>query len=428
VRRLALALLSILALRGAPAGAQEAGAQDADAQGTLEVGITGFDVKRPVLASACEHGCPWGELGDFVVEAMQPLGYEVILCRNCNKDQGPPIVAQASYPPPIGFLDTFVGTTTRVDAPVDFGITESGLLAWAYDGRYNYGQSGPFQNLRLIAKIEDPTYLLVAVKADSGITDLSQIAQRQMAVTILGGDSPIAKPVLDYYGLTPSAVMSWGGTIANAIVNGQSADPAFDVIVNELASPANNPESGFWTKVSQKHDLRFLDVPEQVLNQLAKDSTLGLTRVTAKWGLLRGVDRAIPTVARSGQAVFGRDDTPEQAAYDLAKAIDQHRDALKWYIRPYSYDSRTVWTNFDVRIHPGAARYYREMGYMPGATGNCDGGNAAAPSSETVRGGCGIAGARVANRGACPLIALLAGFVAWRRRKQGRAIFDGDAR
>jgi TRAP transporter TAXI family solute receptor len=429
VRRLALALLSVLVLHDAPAAAQEAGAQDADAQGTLEVGKTGFDVKRPVLASACEHGCPWGELGDFVVEAMQPLGYEVILCRNCNKDQGPPIVAQASYPPPIGFLDTFVGTTTRVDAPVDFGITEGGLLAWAYDGRYNYAQSGPLQNLRLIAKIEDPTYLMVAVKADSGITDLSQIAQRQMAVTILGGDSPIAKPVLDHYGLTPSAVMSWGGTIANAIVNGQSDDPAFDVIVNELASPANNPESAFWTKVSQKHDLRFLDVPEQVLDQLARDPTLGLTRVTAKWGLLRGVDRAIPTVARSGEAVFGRDDTPEQAAYDVAKAIDRHRDALKWYIRPYSYDSRTVWTELDVPIHPGAARYYREVGYMPGATtGNCDGGIAAAPSSETVRGGCAIAGVRVENRGACPLIALLAGFAAWRRRKEGCAISEGDAR
>ncbi len=30
---------------------------------TLSVGETGFDVKRPVLASACPNGCPWGELG-----------------------------------------------------------------------------------------------------------------------------------------------------------------------------------------------------------------------------------------------------------------------------------------------------------------------------------------------------------------------------
>jgi hypothetical protein len=143
-----------------------------------------------------------------------------------------------------------------------------------------------------------------------------------------------------------------------------------------------------------------------------------LTRVTAKWGLLRGVDRAIPTVARSGEAVFGRDDMPEQAAYDVAKAIDQHRDALKWYIRPYSYDSRTVWANFDVPIHPGAARYYREMGYMPGSASVCDGGNAAAPSTETVRGGCGVTGAGAANRGARSLAAFVACLLVWRRRKR----------
>ena len=413
--RAAFVLLSILVLRAAPAGAQEAGPQ-----GTVEVGKTGFDAKRPVLASACEHGCPWGELGDFVKDAMQPLGYEVILCRNCNRDQGPPIVAMASYPPPISGLDTFVGTTTRVDAPVDFGITESGLLAWAYEGLYNYmGAEGPYPNLRLIAKIEDPTYLLVAVKAASGITDLAQVAQAQMAVTILGGDSPIAKPVLDYYGLTPNAVTSWGGSIQNAIIAGQAADPTFDIVINELASPANNPESAFWTKIAQKYDLRFLDLPETVLDRLANDKTLGLKRVVAKWGLLRGVDRAIPTVARSGEAVFARSDTPEQAAYDAAKAIDDHRDALKWYIRPYSYDSRTAWENFDVPLHPGATRYYREMGYMPGPARNpsCDGGsNTAVPSAG---GGCGVVRVKVDRTGSYSLVGLVGALVpllVWRRR------------
>src|SRR5882672_8584354 len=87
-----LALISSLLLGGAQARAQ---AGD-------DVGQTGFDVKRPVLASACPHGCPWGELGDFVKAAMAPLGYEVILCRNCNRDQGPPIVSKASHPPELG--------------------------------------------------------------------------------------------------------------------------------------------------------------------------------------------------------------------------------------------------------------------------------------------------------------------------------------
>jgi len=433
--RIALALLPILVLAaptraqeagpldagpqeaGAPeAGAPEAGAQTAAAQeagptGTIEVGKTGFDVMKPVLASACEDGCPWGELGDFLTAAMQPLGYDVIQCRNCNQDKGPPIVSGASYPPALGVADTFVGTTTRVDAPVDFGITEAALLAWAYDGLYDYGKSssfftgsaGPFSNLRLIARLEDPTYLLVAVKASSSITDLSQIAQQKMAVTILGGGTPVCQPLLDYYGLTQTAVTSWGGSFANAIVAGQLDGVAFDVIVNELGSPANNPESEVWTKLSQAYALRFLDIPQTVLDQLANDKTLGLARVTAKWGLLHGIDRAISTVGRSGEVVFGRADMPEQAAYDAAKAVDESRANLKWYIRPYSYDSRTVWQNFDVPLHPGAARYYAEVGYMPG--------------TSTKSGGCGI-GAGTGRSGSWSLLACGALF-AWRRRRQG---------
>src|SRR5262249_43390765 len=150
---------------------------------------------------------------------------------------------------------------------------------------------GAFPNLRLIAKIEDPTYVLLAVKADSGITDLSQVAAKKMPVTILGGGSPLTPPILHYYRLTQDPVMAWGGVYRNAIVYGQADDPEFDIVITEIASPSNNPESAYWTKITQKHDVKFLDMPESVLNQLAADPTLGATRATVKWGFLRGVDR-----------------------------------------------------------------------------------------------------------------------------------------
>ncbi|HVW29294.1 MAG TPA: TAXI family TRAP transporter solute-binding subunit [Polyangiaceae bacterium] len=379
-------------------------------------------MKRPVLASACEHGCPWGELGDFVAEAMQPLGYDVVQCRNCNLDQGPKLVSTASYPPPLGVQDTFVGTTTRIDARVDFGITSSDLLAWGYAGNNGYAQYGAFPNLRLIAKIEDPTYLLVAVKADSDITDLADVAKDKRAVTILGGGSPISQPVLDYYGLTMDAVTAWGGAYHDAIVYGQADDPDFDIVINELASPANNPESAYWTKISQKHDLRFLDLPEPVLAQLASDATLGVTRATVKWGFLKGVDRPIATVAESGHAVFARDDAPESAAYDIAKAIDVHRDALKWFIRPYSYDSRTVWADQNVPLHPGAARYYREAGYLrPNACENAD---AAAASSAVSKSSssCAVTGpTRTTSAASVSFVLLLLSASARRVRRRPRS-------
>lgn len=385
------------------------------AQETLEVGETGFQVKRPVLASACPNGCPWGELGDFVKEAMEPLGYEVILCRNCNRDLGPRVVSEAAYPPEITVVDTVVGTTQRVNAPVDFGVTGSSFLAQAYAGAGGYADHGPYDNLRLIARIEDPYYLLVAVKAESGITDLAEIAEQELPVRILGGG--VYARVLEHYGLTREAIASWGGSLAEAMVVGmlEGANAEFDVIISDLATPANNPEASYWAMYSQLYDLRFLDLPGELLDQLVAEEP-DMERVVARWGLLRGVDRAIDTVGSSGDAVFARGDTPEQAAHDVARALDEHRGALKWFIRPYSYDSRTVWQNLDVPLHPGAERYYREMGYMAGPAEETQGDGGSADADAGIRacecgddsGGCGVAGrGRSSHTALCLFVAVL---------------------
>lgn len=281
---------------------------------------------------------------------MADDGYEVVLCRNCNRDRGPRLVSTAGIAPPLDALDAYVGTTTRISAPVDFGITAAGLLARA--------AAKDFPNLRLIARIEDPTYLMIAVKADSGITDLAQIAEGHLPVRILAGGG--SGEVLDYYGLTRDAIASWGGSFGRAM--GARADAEFDVIIDNLASPAMNPESSQWTTLSQAYDLRFLDLPPGLRERLAAQPDY--EAVTAKWGLLRGVDREIPTVGRTGEVVFARADTPEPDAYAIASAIDRRREALKWYVRPYSYEPRTVWHSENVPLHPGAARYYREQGYM----------------------------------------------------------------
>ena len=83
--------------------------------------------------------------------------------------------------------------------------------------------------------------MLVAVKADSDITDLAQIADQKLAVKFLGGDTPHSQPVLAYYGLDADKVKSYGGSVSNALVAGVTGVTDFDVIVSELASPRTIP-------------------------------------------------------------------------------------------------------------------------------------------------------------------------------------------
>jgi len=285
---------------------------------------------------------------------MAPLGYDVILCRNCNRDRGPGLVATAGLPPPLDETNLAHGDTVRVTAPVDFGITAAGFLARGYHGEY--------PNLRLIARIEDPMYLLVAVRRELGIDDLSEVVAKKLPVRVLTGEG--AADVLGFYGLTQERIEALGGSVGRSM--GVEADTAFDIIIDSLGSSAMNPESWQWTRLSMAHDLRFLSLPEPLIATLS--SQRDYQPVTVKWGYLHGVDHEIATVGRSGEVIMVRADTPDAAAYDIARAIDAARGDLKWYVRPYSIDPRTVWHSQDVPLHPGAARYYREAGYLPASS------------------------------------------------------------
>jgi TRAP transporter TAXI family solute receptor len=328
------------------------------AQETIDVGKTGWDVKRPVIAAACESGCPWGELGDYVKKAMEPYGYSVILCRNCNRSYGPRLVSTHDYPPPLDEINLGDGTNVRINARVDFGVTSSAMLSSAYNG--TAGNKEPFSNLRLIAKIEDPFYFLVAARKESGIRDFARIKQLQQSVRIAGADNNMMT-ILKYYGISADDIKAWGGKIGVTMEEALKGD--FDIVSGFLASPSLNPESSSWTTLSQKFDLYFFELPEELLKIMAQQN-VDAEFVEVRHSLLRGINRRIKTLGRSGESFFARDDTPEQAAYDLAKAIDENHSALKWFIRVYTYDPKTVWKNFGVPLHPGAEKYYREAGYI----------------------------------------------------------------
>ena len=124
---------------------------------------------------------------------------------------------------------------------------------------------------------------------------------------------------------------------------------------------ANNPESNLMYQLTQVQKLVFLQLPEDLLTKLAVWPS---QRVVMPQAYFAGVERNIRTVGGNGQVVFVRDDAPENFSYDLAKAMDKQKALLKWYVLPFSYDPATATSVRDVPLAPGAARYYREVGYI----------------------------------------------------------------
>ena len=354
----------------------------------------GIKVKKPVLGTACKT-CPWGVLGEMVKAALKFYGYDVQICYNCWRGDNPRIVASGSMPPTLQNNTVWPGedNTDQLpdyivppppQAPIEFGVTSGGSVWTAYQGTGGFAKEKPRDNLRLFANIEGGgSYFVVAAKADSGITDLSQVKAKRWPVRIMGGGGGgggggAAAAILAYYGLTQESIKAAGGDIGGTSViwperDGQntSSPPnpkdrrdTFDIIMGG-ASLVNNPENMGWYYVTQRYDLNYLQLPEELLAKLAKD--YGMVRRDIPLGYMRGIDRTIHTVVSvggPGTIVYGRADNPDDFAYTVAKALDEHQDLLQWGINRYAYDRRTVWKAEGLPLHPGAARYYREMGYM----------------------------------------------------------------
>jgi uncharacterized protein len=347
--RLAMAA-SFFAIAHAPESFAQAQASSSD---------YGIANKRPILQAACRH-CPWGALGDILKTIMAP-SYDVAICYGCSGENAPRYVSKRLVSAEVSDRLFGQGVSTRPDGRIDFGITGSENVRRAYEGSGNYKKDGPFNNLRLIARIESPSYFMVAVVKSSGITDLRQIREKKMPVRIMTGPGGAAvETLLEYYGINKADVAEWGGTFlaGNALVK----NPNFDVMIGSGVL-SNYPEGNMWYEMSQKKDLVFLQIPEDLRQKIAKENFGEL--VTLPFRYLRGLDdEPHPTVGFSGLFVYGRDDLPDQFVYDVTKALDDKHSLIKWANQPFSYDPDTVWQGKGVPLHPAAARYYRERGYM----------------------------------------------------------------
>jgi uncharacterized protein len=125
---------------------------------------------------------------------------------------------------------------------------------------------------------------------------------------------------------------------------------------------ANTPEQRMWYEISQLNDLVFFDIPEPLLTKLAGES--GYQRATAPIAFLRGAERPIPTVMRSVHVIYVRDDASDSFTYTVAKSLDEHQELFRMYGDPWYYDTRLVAKSTVIPLAPGAARYYRERGYL----------------------------------------------------------------
>jgi uncharacterized protein len=312
-------------------------------------------------AAPVAMGTPWGTLALVVQRALQPLGYETEIEVASWGDNNARYVA---------------------DSLADLGATQYRSVRYAWDGMHAFAAGGPRRNLRLIATINQPAWIGMAFRADSGITDLAEVAKRQLPVRIKTSNDGVFDLLFEYYGLSREKIRSFGGRLLSLIPTdgNQPVDMferwyrrdyneltswvvkgEFDAIIDPIYA-ANTPEHKHWWEATILHTMRFLPLPPDLIQTLCDSGEVeGPGFIPHR--LMRGVDSDIPSVERFPQVIYTRDELPESFVYDVARGLDEARHLFRQTHLPYSYDPLTVARGRDVPLHAGAERYYREVGY-----------------------------------------------------------------
>jgi uncharacterized protein len=250
-------------------------------------------------------------------------------------------------------------------------VNPSVLLTMACRGK------GPFRKrlpLRAVAVFPSWDVMGFAVHESTGITSLEQLAREKTQLRLSTGRIPqnelassatmfTVAAVLKAAGFSLAQVRRWGGKIHEAP---RPSDPSRRAAIERGTVNAIFDEGiKSWGQTALDHGFRYLPVDGKVFKSLAQ---LGYRRAVLSSEHFKGLPAPVPTVDFSGWPMIVHKSMVENVAYALCEAIEQRKDVFP----TDNYKSLNIGqlcandeqAPFDVPLHPGAKRFYRERGLL----------------------------------------------------------------
>lgn len=161
------------------------------------------------------------------------------------------------------------------------------------------------------------------------------------------------------YDLTLSDLESWGCTIVYCDFTDATQmmmDGQLDMFAPLTAAPASSI-----MELALSVDLKWLSVSDESAEKLAD---LGYVSAVMPAGYYSGQDEDVNTISLP----YGIGASATMSDYDVyafTKALCENEDYLKDSISALeNFDCTTAFTQMNFDLHPGAAQYYTEMGWM----------------------------------------------------------------
>ena len=311
--------------------------------------LTGAAFAEELLIGTQETGTAGYTYATAIMQCIQTVeGYSVSLVSNSSGNVSSPVLIQE------GECDLTVSNSAPALWASTTGI-ESAEIPVCPDVRCIAGGLGKdFINVMFTQTFVDKT----------GIKTIEELVEKQQPVRLIikknGSFGELAaERVFGVFGVDINNPPSWltvEKTSGGAIKDGLS-DDNYDLTIDHIGAGQANT-----TELCLNHAMYDVQLSDETLAALCEQ---GYDYVTVPAGTWNGQNEEIKTVG-SQQCIIVSADMDEEVAYQITKALCENRDIL--------VNTSAVLANFDpavagskaltgCELHPGAARYYQEMGY-----------------------------------------------------------------
>jgi len=172
----------------------------------------------------------------------------------------------------------------------------------------------------------------------------------------------VIETIFKQYGLDSiSAIESWGAKAYYAD-GGSLSDAWSDRHVAIMMPMQNVPASSVTESLVTRSDGHLFSLDDEVIEKLVNEN--GFSAYTIPAGTYEGQTEDIKTVALP-IVIFTTEDADEEMIYNLTKSIYENKEYFEGVHSSFAeFDPDTMNEGTAIALHPGAERFYKEIGLM----------------------------------------------------------------
>lgn len=246
---------------------------------------------------------------------------------------------------------------------VDVALSYTTNLFAAANGQEPYDKK--LDGLMGMVNLNTAVALHPWVTADLGAKTMGDLAAKHVPIKIdtgprgTGGELAASRS-LEAHGMSYAQIREWGGTVSHSNYR-EALDQLADGHVNMFLNDDFPGSPLFSELVSTKPMTLLSQTPEAIK---AMTGNFGYGEITIPAGTYKGQDYDVQTTSQ-GAVLFVGADMDEDLVYTMTKLIFENAEKLGQVHQNFkNLDINVAATGFPIPLHPGAERYYREVGVL----------------------------------------------------------------